>query len=130
MKWRWWPWRRGQELVEFALVLPVLLLVVMSILDLGRAIYYYSAVHNSAREGARYGIIYPDDFPGIEDVVRTKAVGLDIAELTITPARPDEQTIQVTVTFRFQVVTPIVGALLGSNEVTLGTRSTMHIEGY
>ncbi len=56
-------------------------------------------------------------------------MGLDSAELTVSPARPDAETIEVTVTFRFEVVTPIVGALLGSNEMTLGTRSTMQIEG-
>lgn len=41
----------GQSLVEFAIVLPVLLLLVVMIFDLGRAVYYSSAIHNAAREG-------------------------------------------------------------------------------
>jgi Flp pilus assembly protein TadG len=121
--------QRGQELVEYALALPIFLLLLMSILDLGRAVYFYSALHNSVREGARYGIIYPDDSAGIEAVVRQKAVGLDPSALTVLSAMPDEDTIQVTVTFQFIAVTPIVGVLLGSNEITLGSRATMHIEG-
>lgn len=120
---------KGQELVEYALILPILLLILMSILDLGRAVYYYSAIHNSAREGARYGIVFPNDLTGIEDVVRQKSVGLDPAGLTVTLSLPDEDTIQVVVTFRFIAITPIVGALLGSNEVMLGSQATMRIEG-
>ena len=45
--------QRGQELAEYALALPVILLILMSILDLGRVVYVYSALHNSVREGAR-----------------------------------------------------------------------------
>jgi Flp pilus assembly protein TadG len=120
---------KGQELVEYALILPIFLLILMSILDLGRAVYYYSAIHNSAREGARYGIVFPNDLSGIEDVVRQKSVGLDPAELTVTTSLPDEDTIRVVVTFRFIAITPIAGALLGSNEVTLGSQATMRIEG-
>jgi Flp pilus assembly protein TadG len=121
--------QRGQELVEYALALPLFLLLVMGILDMGRATYFYSAIHNSAREGARYGVIHPEDVTGIETAVLTKAVGLDPAFLTVTTVLPDEDTIRVTVTFQFRPITPIVGALLGSNEVTLGSRATMRIEG-
>jgi len=120
---------KGQDLVEYALILPIFLLILMSILDLGRAVYYYSAIHNSVREGARYGIVFPNDLTGIEDVVRQKSVGLDPAELAVAISLPDEDTIRVVVTFRFIAITPIVGALLGSNEVMLGSQATMRIEG-
>ncbi len=49
--------------------------------------------------------------------------------MTVTTVLPDEETIQVTVTLQFRAVTPLIGALLGSNEVTLGSRATMRIEG-
>ena len=121
---------RGQDLVEFALILPILLLILMVILDLGRAVYYYSSMQNSTREGARYGIVHsePGDIAAIEAVVRNKAVGLDPLTLQVDITLGDE-TIQVTATFQFTPVTPIVGALLGSNTVTLRTSSTMRIEG-
>jgi len=48
---------RGQTLVEFALILPVFLLVLMGIMDLGRAVYYSSTLSNAARETARRGIV-------------------------------------------------------------------------
>ena len=120
---------RGQDLAEYALILPIFLLVVMSIFDMGRAVYYYSALQNSVREGARYGIIHPDDLTGIEDVVRQKAVGLDIRGLNVSTSYPTEDTIQVQATFQFQIITPIIGALFGSNELTFRGQATMHVEG-
>jgi Flp pilus assembly protein TadG len=48
---------RGQALVEFALVLPLLLLLVFGIVDAGRLIYAYNTVSNSARNGARVAIV-------------------------------------------------------------------------
>lgn len=118
----------GQDLAEYALILPIFLLVIMSIFDMGRAVYTYSALQNSVREGARYGIIHPDDITGIEDVVRQKAVGLDISGLNIFTVYPTDETIQVGATFRFQIITPIIGALFGSNELTFKGQATMYIE--
>ena len=37
-------------MIEFALVIPVFMLLAVVIFDLGRAIYYYSTIHNAARE--------------------------------------------------------------------------------
>ena len=119
---------RGQDLAEYALILPIFLIIIMGIFDMGRAVYVYSALQNSVREGARYGIINPDDITGIENVVYQKAVGLDIRGLDIFTSYPTEDTIQVRATFRFQIVTPIIGALFGSNELTFSGQSTMHIE--
>ncbi len=52
---------RGQSLVEFALVLPLLALIVLGALDLGRAFFTLIVITNAAREGARYGTIWFDD---------------------------------------------------------------------
>jgi len=49
---------RGQALAEFALALPVFLLIVMAIVDTGRGIYIYAVMSNGAREGARYAIVH------------------------------------------------------------------------
>jgi len=48
---------RGQSMVEFALVLPVLLLMMLGVADLARAVYYYNVISNSAREGAREAVL-------------------------------------------------------------------------
>ncbi len=62
----------GQGLVEFALVLPALLLTLMGIADFGRMFAAYSNLLNAAREGTRYGVVNPTDVDGIVTTVRSK----------------------------------------------------------
>ena len=50
---------RGQALVEFALALPIFLMLMMGVFDLGRAIYMYNGVSQAAREIARVASVYP-----------------------------------------------------------------------
>jgi TadE-like protein len=51
---------RGQALVEFSLVIPIFLLLLMGIFDLGRAVFSYNTLTNAAREGARMAIVNQD----------------------------------------------------------------------
>jgi Flp pilus assembly protein TadG len=39
----------GQSMVEFALVLPIFLLIVLGLVDLGRAVFSYTSITNAAR---------------------------------------------------------------------------------
>ncbi|OGO60464.1 MAG: hypothetical protein A2032_01530 [Chloroflexi bacterium RBG_19FT_COMBO_49_13] len=55
----------GQTLVEFALVLPLFVLIIAGIFDLGRAFYASITITNAAREGARYGTLNPDYSQGM-----------------------------------------------------------------
>jgi len=48
--------QRSQALIEFALISPVLLLLVFGIIDIGRAVFYYDTLAHAAREGAREAI--------------------------------------------------------------------------
>jgi Flp pilus assembly protein TadG len=76
---------RGQNLVELALVLPLLLLLLGGIVDIGRAFYSYIEITNAAREGARAAArlpCYPADSAQravyqatIEQIVRTEVSG-------------------------------------------------------
>lgn len=50
----------GQTLVEFALVLPLLLMLMMGLFDIGRAIFYYATLNTAVREGTRIAIVQPD----------------------------------------------------------------------
>ena len=48
---------RGQALVEFALLAPVFFLVLFAIIEAGRFMFYYEALNNATRQGARYAIV-------------------------------------------------------------------------
>ncbi len=47
---------KAQSLVEFALILPIALFLMLGFLDLGRAIFNYATISNMVREGARFAI--------------------------------------------------------------------------
>ena len=127
---------RGQELVEFALTLLPLFMLVIGILDLGRAAYAYAVLHNAAREGCRYGVINPDDTDTIKNVVVNRGLGLNLDPADVTVELldlysnvPGDDTVQVSVTYDFPIVTPFIGAFFGgSNQVTLATQAAMRLE--
>ncbi len=48
----------GQALVEFALVLPIFLVMVFGILDMGRAVWALDVANHAAAEGARFAIVH------------------------------------------------------------------------
>jgi Flp pilus assembly protein TadG len=120
--------QRGATLVEFALVTPVLILVLVASLDFARALNAYVTVTNASREGARYAIVHPlASDSSIEAFVATRIVPLDPAALNVTaiyaqspvaPWRdfaewtslaPSEWTVTVRVTYRWDAATWMVG---------------------
>ncbi|MDI6696327.1 MAG: Ig-like domain-containing protein [Anaerolineales bacterium] len=56
---------RGQGLVEFALILPLLLLLVLGIIEAGRLLVIYSSVQAASREAARYASAAGEVYPGV-----------------------------------------------------------------
>ena len=66
---------RGNVMLEFALALPILFLLLVGLLDLGRYSLQKSAMLQGAREGAQYGILSPDDSTNINSTAQN-ATGL------------------------------------------------------
>ena len=50
----------GQTLVEFALILPLFLFLVMALFEIGRAVFYFAVLNNAVREGTRFAIVQLD----------------------------------------------------------------------
>jgi len=75
----------GQGLVEFALVLPVFMLILLGMFDLGRAVWANNAVANAAREAARYASIHGGS---CEDLV----AGTPCSATTFCPVGPASAT--------------------------------------
>jgi len=75
---------KGQSLIEFALVLPLLILIGIGLFDIGRAFFTIIVVTNASREGARYLVKNPGDkelgFPDTKSAARREALasGIDI----------------------------------------------------
>jgi Flp pilus assembly protein TadG len=121
---------KGQELLEYALIAPIFLLVLLVILDLGRITYTYSVVQNVAREGARYGAIHPDDWTGIQTAVNRLALGVPTypPQVVVYEDSLKMKTIQVCVLADFHAITPVVATMLGADPITLHGCSSMHVE--
>jgi hypothetical protein len=49
---------RGQSLVEFALILPIVVALLMGVFDIGRVVWANDVLSNAAREAARYAIVH------------------------------------------------------------------------
>lgn len=79
---------RGQSLVEFALIAPFLLLLMLGVIDYGRVYFAYISVTNGARNGADFASVSPSaaaDLPGI----KTAATNDTIQLLNTSPTNPD-----------------------------------------
>jgi Flp pilus assembly protein TadG len=84
---------RGQALVEFALVIPIFLLVLFSIVDAARFVYSSNALNEAAREAARQGTVArrPAECTGLDRVAcvkallrgRITAVGVPTADISV-----------------------------------------------
>jgi Flp pilus assembly protein TadG len=112
--------------VEFAIVVSVLMLLILSMLDMGRAVYAYSTVANAAREGARYGTISPSDSAGITARAQAAAVALDPSQLTVNVDWPTSDTVRVQVSYNFQLLTPLVSDAAGMGAISLASTATMY----
>jgi hypothetical protein len=126
--------RRGQSVVEFALILPVILVIVMVGLDFGRAFFAWVTVTNASRAGAAYAASNPDAGWATSPDSSTAAVYRSQITTDVLPVNCDLPTplplpsfldttntyalgsrVQVVLTCVFHPLTPIIGNLIGFN---------------
>jgi Flp pilus assembly protein TadG len=123
---------RGAAAVEFALVFPLLLLIVFGIIDFGRALNAQITLTQAAREGA--GLDAVGDASGtVITATKQAATGLSPVNVSVIACPPGvnpSQNATVSVTYQFSFITPI-GALAGliGNPGNLGSPLTMSAQG-
>jgi len=103
----------GQSLVEFALVIPIFLLVLFAIVDFGMAFHAWITVTNSAREGARIGAVRATSGE-IEQRVRDTATSLEQANLSVGVTNAEGQpgeSVEVDVSYDYSLMTPLADLL-------------------
>jgi Flp pilus assembly protein TadG len=106
---------RGTAAVEFALVLPVLLLIVFAIIDFGRALNSQLTLTAAAREGVRLAAL---GYPDAAVQARVTGAAFDLSGVTATvvescpPGAGPTADAEVDVSYTFSFVTPI-GAIAG-----------------
>jgi Flp pilus assembly protein TadG len=137
----------GQALAEFALVLPLLVLVLFSMIHFGKAFNYWNTATHITAEGARYAAVnskpFPADVTSLQgqllaqahtdelrnggpgaDAVKTPAtVCIDFPSGAATRGAP----VRVTMTFTYSWL-PLIGGALGTGSSTITSSSIMRLE--
>jgi hypothetical protein len=119
----------GQDLVEYALILPLLLLLLLGIAEFALIIFSHDTIANAAREGARYGSIHPTDTGGICNRARGLTEGMDQGALRCTVTLPPGRLVRVRIEYDYDWLTGLImQAASGHDTLPLRSVATMRIE--
>jgi len=137
--------RKGQALAEFALILPVVFLLIAGIIEFGRGWNIKQAVTDAAREGARWTVIMDaSTTTNITDRVKQRLTLANIpttnppTTISITPAASfkcpggvgsgAEMTVLVKTRYRLGWIGALLSWVGGSNTITIASQATMRNE--
>lgn len=132
---------RGAAAVEFAILLPLFLMIVFGSIDFGVAINRHTVLNNSAREGAREGVFNPDDAQ-VEAVVRNTLSGIRPEDVDVSVACLDAGgtetgcgaaaesggTIVVSLAYENEFITPAPAFIGVGRSIDLVSEVRMRIE--
>jgi Flp pilus assembly protein TadG len=134
---------RGAELLELAIVLPMLLVVFAAMIDFAVLFQRYQVVTNAAREGARVGILPDYATADVRARVNTYLAqsgltavapvpGVNYSSVEVSPGGPTMSVVTVTVQYPHQFIFlgPAIGLVGGSGmaNITLAAAATMRQE--
>jgi Flp pilus assembly protein TadG len=125
---------RAQALAEFAISLPILLLIVGLTVDFGRVYYFDLSLRDASFAAARYAGMNPFDDPGIKSAAVNAAPAGVLAITNVTISTPTNTTcdgtsrvsgcpMTISVSYVFSPMTPIITALTGTG-ITLSRSQT------
>lgn len=118
---------RGQALVELAICFTFLMILLAGAVDLGRAFYSYITLQDAAEEGASYGSFQPGDDNGIRSRVKNYSnYPIDFStfpdsqiEISYSGSYCAGNQVQVLVRYTLNLVTPLLGTLVGTQDISL-----------
>ena len=118
---------KGQSLVEFALVIPVFLLLLFGIVEFGRAWETMNVATSAAREGARVAAVTGPNVGSATSAAQRILTAGNINNATISVSGPDaNHEVQVTVTVNY---TPITNFIPGLGPIPITRTTSMRWEG-
>ncbi|MCA0172570.1 TadE family protein [Bacillus sp. RAR_GA_16] len=120
---------KGQSMVEFALVLPILVMLLFGIIDFGRIFHTYLAIDHASREAARAASVGENDATIISTAVKSASnISLGAGQIAVSPGgtKSSGSDVTVTITYPISFLTPVVSNLTGP--ITLKSSTVMRIE--
>jgi len=119
---------RGTASVEFAAVLPLVLIALLLVVQVALVVAEQLIVQHAAREGAREAAVWNDDARARDAAIRSGNLDANRADITVTPSdRSVGSPVRVTVRYRVPLVVPYVGRFLPA-DVTLSASSEYRVE--
>lgn len=123
----------GQSVAELAILLPLLMLILLGCLDLGRAFGVWMTLANATREGARYVSLYPNATTAAvksETEVDIVAAGLETDHLQVFVSLPEtgKPGHPAIVTARYSLPM-LTGFLFGGQPLVISASTQMVIIG-
>ena len=117
---------KGQNLVEFALVVPLLLLLVIGMAEFGRAWMTKNLITGAAREAVRmYAVKNDTSAAGARADNILSSGGMDLSRRTITPG---DTGVAVSYTITYNFPTAVAGFIPGLDNIPLSSTTTMRKE--
>lgn len=115
---------RGQGLIEFVLVLPLLAVIIQAIVQFGALYNNYETLTNATRAGARVAAVTSaSSCPGtVAQAVRDASYGLDTSQLNISVPCPWATGSQLSVTATYPYSINLVGIAVMSGTLTSTTK--------
>lgn len=126
----------GQSMVEFALILPIFLLILCGIIDFGWLFYNQLSLNNACREGARYAVVHTAENADTQAIINhienlsTNVFANDGVDITVTYSAPSDPTsgdITVSMEADISFFTPVLSTVLGK-EKTIESTVIMKVE--
>lgn len=126
----------GQSMVEFALILPIFLLILCGIIDFGWLFYNQLSLNNACREGARYAVVHTAENADTQAIIThienttTTVFANDGVDITVTYSAPSDPTsgdITVSLEADISFFTPVLSTVLGK-EKTITSTVIMKVE--
>jgi hypothetical protein len=126
---------RGAALVEFAIILPAFLLILLGVMDFGKVMYYFQSATQAAATGARQAAV--DRWPGagttdlqawVQEQLKTRELRDDARVCVLFPdgaTRPGNR-VEIRVYVPYDI--PLVNAFTGGDDLLVRASATMRIE--
>ncbi len=125
--------RRGATIVEFSLGFMLFLIIMVTFMEFGRAMWTYSTICHATRQGARFamarGSLNPTTKTDVHNVIKNAATGLEDSKITLNTDPIDLSTVsrgstlELEVLYDFELVTG--NLLLGYTTIPMASRSSV-----
>jgi len=125
--------RKGQSIVEFAIIFPLLIFMLLVLFDLGRAVLDYSILNNAVREGTRFAIVQPggdiikhvmDQISGISNFDPSLIL------INFSSDNNGNKMVSISVSYAFKPILSGMLSAIGFSSLTINANSQMYLSPY